>query len=535
MKKRHVLMAVAMCLTLIFSSVVSSFAAAVATEPFDKHNPKITITHTRSLADEQAGKDGELSIESGDFESGKLYVGEESYDIGETYSTKDIIRVKWNASGEADRLEADDTVYALHLISSTTPGTYLEPPKDLILEYKDTYECVQVEKFSNLNPILSVSYKDKDTLLSLSVASADKDLERGVLDLGDQAFPITGESKVNGKLTDAQLKAATVSTGERLFTLSLINKAALVDDPNNIDTVLKYELIPSTETPQDMVETVNHRNTDTVFEDIYYINGEQAEKKDYDKTFKKFKCSERLDKTEKTVESEPMTEAMSFEGKDAQHVNQWVIDRYFHYTKTVTTKHNIYVLARKADEIFPNLDDSNWSKASYLPLKARQHKVGYSEVELRWSKIKDAEEYIVYRSKCGLPSNYKKIGEVKDTFFTARKLKKGTYYKYIVVAVDRKGKILTASPAVHIATKGGYKNPRDISVKLKKKGKTTYLNVKANNRGVDVHKGIRFASSDKKIATVNRNGRIKAKKKGTCYIYVYAQNGLYKKVKVTIS
>ena len=36
------------------------------------------------------------------------------------------------------------------------------------------------------------------------------------------------------------------------------------------------------------------------------------------------------------------------------------------------------------------------------------------------------------------------------------------------------------------------------------------------------------------VATVTNKGVIKGKKKGTCYIYVYAQNGISKKVKVTV-
>ena len=43
-----------------------------------------------------------------------------------------------------------------------------------------------------------------------------------------------------------------------------------------------------------------------------------------------------------------------------------------------------------------------------------------------------------------------------------------------------------------------------------------------------------YKSSNTKIATVNKNGTIKGKKKGTCYIYVYTVNGLMKKVKVTV-
>ena len=40
--------------------------------------------------------------------------------------------------------------------------------------------------------------------------------------------------------------------------------------------------------------------------------------------------------------------------------------------------------------------------------------------------------------------------------------------------------------------------------------------------------------SDTSIATVDKNGKIKGIKKGTCTIYIYAINGLTKKVKVTV-
>ena len=44
----------------------------------------------------------------------------------------------------------------------------------------------------------------------------------------------------------------------------------------------------------------------------------------------------------------------------------------------------------------------------------------------------------------------------------------------------------------------------------------------------------RYASSNTKVAKVDKNGKITAVGKGTCYIYVYAANGLAKKVKVTV-
>lgn len=45
---------------------------------------------------------------------------------------------------------------------------------------------------------------------------------------------------------------------------------------------------------------------------------------------------------------------------------------------------------------------------------------------------------------------------------------------------------------------------------------------------------IHFISSDNKIVAVSVKGKIKAKKKGKCIIYAIAQNGVSKKIKVTV-
>ena len=44
----------------------------------------------------------------------------------------------------------------------------------------------------------------------------------------------------------------------------------------------------------------------------------------------------------------------------------------------------------------------------------------------------------------------------------------------------------------------------------------------------------RYASSDKSIAAVDKNGKIKGIVKGTCIIYVYARNGYAKTVQVKV-
>ena len=51
---------------------------------------------------------------------------------------------------------------------------------------------------------------------------------------------------------------------------------------------------------------------------------------------------------------------------------------------------------------------------------------------------------------------------------------------------------------------------------------------------VKTHVKLRYESSNMKVATVSSTGKVKAEKKGTCFIYAYAQNGICKAVKVTV-
>ena len=179
-------------------------------------------------------------------------------------------------------------------------------------------------------------------------------------------------------------------------------------------------------------------------------------------------------------------------------------------------------------------------------LCARQKTVKKNKITIRWNKLKNAKKYVVYASKCGTKKGsvppFKKIKTVKKNTFTYSKLKKGTYYKFLVVALDKNNKVVTTSKTVHVVTKGG-KNGNDKTVSLNKssvslkKGKTFKIKAKevpqSKSKKVKRHRKVAYESSNKKIAKVSK-GKITAKKKGTAYIYVYAQNGLYKKVKVTV-
>ena len=194
----------------------------------------------------------------------------------------------------------------------------------------------------------------------------------------------------------------------------------------------------------------------------------------------------------------------------------------------------------------PPKGDGDYKGSNFGLLRAKTTKLKKNSVTVKWNKVKNADGYIVYGAKCGAKSKYKvlKVVSGKTTSYTHKKLKKGTYYKYNIVAfkyVNGVKVTLAASKKIHATTLGG-KYGVAQAVKLNKskvkikKGKT--FKIKASeikkDKKIKRHRAICYESSNTKIATVNSKGKIKAKKKGKCTIYVYAQNGVYKTVKVTV-
>lgn len=194
----------------------------------------------------------------------------------------------------------------------------------------------------------------------------------------------------------------------------------------------------------------------------------------------------------------------------------------------------------------PPKGDGDYKGSNFGLLRAQTTKLKKNSVTVKWNKVKNADGYIVYGAKCGAKSKYKvlKVVSGKTTSYTHKKLKKGTYYKYNIVAFKNVNGVkvtLAASKKIHATTLGG-KYGVAKAVKLNKskvkikKGKT--FKIKASeikkDKKIKRHRAICYESSNTKIATVNSKGKIKAKKKGKCTIYVYAQNGVYKTVKVTV-
>jgi len=196
-------------------------------------------------------------------------------------------------------------------------------------------------------------------------------------------------------------------------------------------------------------------------------------------------------------------------------------------------------------------------KKETKPLMAKMRSKGKTSLVLSWSKVKGAEGYDIFFARCNTSEKKTKAKLVKTikgnkkTSWTKTGLKKNTAYKSYVKAwkmVKGKKKYLKKSPTVHAYTSGGSKtgtNVKSLSVRKTKvslkvgssykikatikklgKGKT----VMAKSHGPK----LRYRSTNKNIATVTKSGRIKGRSKGTCHIYVYAINGVSKKIKVTV-
>ena len=191
------------------------------------------------------------------------------------------------------------------------------------------------------------------------------------------------------------------------------------------------------------------------------------------------------------------------------------------------------------------LAEKDMDGSTYSLLQAKGKPKSKKAVKLTWQKVDGAASYFIYGSKCGKKKLYKKLATVTGTSWTDRKLKKGTYYKYIVMATDG-NRTLAVSKTIHVATKGGrYGNNTGVTLKLGsrkvkkitvKAGKTKKVKavLKQGSLKVKIHRKVKFESSNTDIATVTKKGKIRGISKGTCYVYAYAQNGLSAKVKVTV-
>lgn len=213
-------------------------------------------------------------------------------------------------------------------------------------------------------------------------------------------------------------------------------------------------------------------------------------------------------------------------------------------------KHPTAEMALQNNPGIPTGSKEESLQSAYAPLAAKVSKSTKNSLKLTWNKTAEADGYIVF----GALANTKKqkyAYEVVDilesnvtTSCTQTGLKKATYYKYIVQAykmTDGKLQIVETSKTMYAATKGGkvgnVKSFKGLKAKVTlKKGKKLTLKAieKKSAKKLTRYRKAAFECDNTSIATVSKKGLIKGKKKGKCNIYVYAQDGTCKKVKVTI-
>lgn len=190
-------------------------------------------------------------------------------------------------------------------------------------------------------------------------------------------------------------------------------------------------------------------------------------------------------------------------------------------------------------------------------LRARSVKQTKTSVTLQWNIIKDADGYFIYGNRCNTGTKsykYRKLATITGgdiSTWTQKDLKKGTYYKYVVKAyrlVNGKKVVTDTYISVHAVTGGGkygnakavsvtqIGNKRNVSKITLKMGKTAQIKAKEvkKDKKIERHRKLCYESSNTKVATVTPDGLIRATGKGTCTIWVYAQNGIYKALKITV-
>jgi len=187
------------------------------------------------------------------------------------------------------------------------------------------------------------------------------------------------------------------------------------------------------------------------------------------------------------------------------------------------------------------------------PLMATLVAKGTNTLNISWTRIIGADGYDIFFVHCN-GGSYKLIKTIDGDNvlnWNITGLSKNNAYKaYVKAFIIQNGQkvYVSASPDVHAFTSGGagkYTNASSVTVKKTtvkiRKGKKYKIKASVKKRKgkklmASKHAAkLRYKSSNTKVATVTKNGTIKAVGKGTCYIYVYAHNGTRKRIKITVN
>lgn len=183
-------------------------------------------------------------------------------------------------------------------------------------------------------------------------------------------------------------------------------------------------------------------------------------------------------------------------------------------------------------------------------LLATGRQKGSRGIRLTWRKKNGCSDYEVYWSYCDGKQNYKRLKTIGGTGkreYIHKKLKKKRAYKYYIAAYtmkDGRKYYKSKSPSIHVAMKKEkHTNARKIKVnktkvvlKVNKKFQIKAKAVLENRKKklLNHDKKFRYYVDNREVASVSKNGRITAKKKGTCFVFVITNNGVSKQIRVTV-
>ncbi len=459
-----------------------------------------------------------------------------------------------NAKEEYDKLATEEVKQKIEAIGEATPEN-VTSKKDLIEDAREAYDKLNEEQKGLITPEEKKKLTDAEKLYDNATggknqAAADQAKQKidaipdPVKADWDSKSKIEAARDIYDSLTSAQkdmvpeASKKKLTDAEKIFR-SLVSKAdetavlAVVNKVNAIGKVVKTDACGK--------KIKDARSS-------YNLLTQQQKKLFPPDILKKLTDAEQayseLNKTpalppEQQKQIEEIADKLGVSKKEAEEIHK--------VAKQLGVETDVLLVTDKS--ITGMKSETDVKGAVFGKLQVKCTKVTNKKITLKWKKVKGADGYLVYGTPCGKGKKPKLIKTLKKnskTTFTQTKRKKGTPYRYIVRAYKLVGgKKITISIAktVHVFTNGGkYTNAKSVkvnktkvSIKKGKKFKLKATEVKANKKKkIRKHRVICYESTNKKIATVTKKGVIKGKKKGTCKIYVYTQNGVSKTVKVTV-
>ncbi len=209
---------------------------------------------------------------------------------------------------------------------------------------------------------------------------------------------------------------------------------------------------------------------------------------------------------------------------------------------------------KEARKILKSLEDYCFHRLRLGVSKTKKDKL-----TLKWKEESEADGYMIFGNMCNHDGEKHKM-ELIETVpakvhkLTISDLKEDTYYKFRVVAyklVDGERVAISKTPVIHMPTKG--KHGTEKAVLIEKVGKKVYnqedgisitlakgkkrmvtASIVTDGKPIDQHRGLVYESTDENIVSVTADGQLQAVGAGECTIYIYAQNGTYNTIDVTV-